>query len=139
MDRRQFIRKAGLVSTGAAASVGTLAMPAIAQSLPEIKWRLASSFPKSTDALFGSSELFAKTVSEATDGKFEIRPFAGGEIVPPAQNMEAVGNGTIEGHSLAARRHPRPDRYRLVGRHGHPHGGRPRRASLGPAGLRAAA
>ena len=96
MDRRQFIRKAGLVSTGAAASVGTLAMPAIAQSLPEIKWRLASSFPKSTDAIFGSSELFAKTVAEATDGKFQIQVFPAGELVPPLQVLDAVQNDTVE-------------------------------------------
>ena len=96
MDRRQFIRKAGLVSTGAAASVGTLAMPAIAQSQPEIKWRLASSFPKSTDAIFDSSELFARTVSEATDGKFQIQVFPAGELVPALQVLDAVQNDTVE-------------------------------------------
>ena len=44
MDRRSFIKKAGLMAGGAAAT--TIAAPAIAQSMPEIKWRLTSAFPK---------------------------------------------------------------------------------------------
>jgi TRAP-type mannitol/chloroaromatic compound transport system substrate-binding protein len=96
MDRRSFIKSAGLVSTGAAVGAVPLAAPAIAQSLPTIKWRLASSFPKSTDAIFGSSELFAKTVSDATDGKFQIQVFPAGELVPPLQVLDAVQNNTVE-------------------------------------------
>lgn len=57
MKRREFIRAAG---TGVAASA--LAKPAIAQSTPELRWRLTSSFPKSLDTLFGASEVFAKAV-----------------------------------------------------------------------------
>jgi TRAP-type mannitol/chloroaromatic compound transport system substrate-binding protein len=39
-------------------------------------------------------------VSEATDGKFQIQTFAGGEIVPPLQALDAVQNGTVEmGHT----------------------------------------
>ena len=46
MQRRKFLRTAG-VGGGAVAVAGTLAAPAVAQSMPEVKWRLASSFPKS--------------------------------------------------------------------------------------------
>ena len=35
-------------------------------------------------------------MSEATDGKFQIQTFAGGEIVPPLQALDAVQNGTVE-------------------------------------------
>ena len=46
------------------------------------------------------ASLFAKYVSEATDGKFQIQPFAAGEIVPGLQVLDAVQNGTVEmGHS----------------------------------------
>jgi TRAP-type mannitol/chloroaromatic compound transport system substrate-binding protein len=61
-----------------------------------VKWRLTSSFPKSLDTLWGASESFAKYVSEATDNKFQVQPFAAGEIVPGLQAMDAVGNGTVE-------------------------------------------
>ena len=75
-------------------------MPAIAQSMPELKWRLTTSWPKSLDTLFGACLSFSKLVSDATDGKFQIQVFAGGEIVPPLQALDAVQNGTVEmGHS----------------------------------------
>ena len=99
MQRRRFLRTAG-VGGGAVAVAGTLAAPAIAQSMPELKWRLASSFPKSLDTLYGAGETFAKYVGEMTDNKFQIRVFASGEIVPGLQVLDAVQNGTVEmGHS----------------------------------------
>ena len=96
MDRRSFIAKAGITTSGAVLGTAGLAAPAIAQSMPTIKWRLVSSFPKSTDAIYGSSELFAKTVAEATDGKFQIQLYPAGEIVPALQVLDAVQNDTVE-------------------------------------------
>ena len=79
-----------------------LAAPAIAQSQPEIKWRLAASWPKSLDTLYGGAEYLAKRVAEATDNKFQIRVFAGGEIVPALQVLDAVQNNTVEmGHTAS--------------------------------------
>jgi len=92
MKRRQFIKTAG---AGLAASAA-IAAPAIAQSMPELKWRLTSSFPKSLDTLWGAAETFSKYVAEATDNKFQVSPFAAGEIVPGLQAMDAVGAGTVE-------------------------------------------
>ena len=62
MKRRQFI-----ATIGAGAAAAAIAKPAIAQSSPEIKWRLTSSFPKSLDTLWGGAETFCKAVAEATD------------------------------------------------------------------------
>lgn len=99
MQRRKFLRTTAL-GIGGVASVSTLAAPAIAQAMPELKWRMASSFPKSLDTLFGSGENLAKYVAEMTDNRFLIRVFAAGEIVPGLQVLDAVQNGTVEmGHS----------------------------------------
>ncbi len=98
MDRRKFLRSAGLgVAAGAA-----VAAPAIAQSMPEVQWRCASSFPKSLDTIFGGAEVVARRVAELTDGKFQIRVFAGGEIVPGLQVVDALQAGTVEmGHTVS--------------------------------------
>ena len=95
MKRRQF-----LTAIGAGAAATAIAKPAIAQTAPEVKWRLVASWPKSLDTLYGACETFAKYVSEATDGKFQIQNFAAGEIVPGLQVLDAVQNGTVEaGHT----------------------------------------
>jgi len=97
MRRRSLIAGGGIGLVGAA-----LAAPAIAQSQPEIKWRLASSFPKSLDTLYGGGEYLAKRIAEATDSKFQIRVFAAGEIVPAFQVLDAVQNNTVEmGHTAS--------------------------------------
>ena len=97
MKRRAFLTSAGV---GVAAS--TLAAPAIAQSSPEIKWRCASSFPKSLDTIYGGAEFVSKRVAEMTDGKFQIRSFAAGELVPGLQVLDAVKDGTVEcGHTVS--------------------------------------
>ena len=98
MQRRKFLKTAGV---GAAAAT-TVAAPALAQGQPELKWRLASSFPKSLDTLWGGAELFCRRVGELTDGKFKIQPFASGEIVPGFQVLDAVQNGTVEIGQTAA-------------------------------------
>jgi TRAP-type mannitol/chloroaromatic compound transport system substrate-binding protein len=95
VERRSFLKKA---AAGVAAT--TVAAPAIAQSQPSIQWRLAASWPKSLDTLFGGAELVARRVGEITDGKFTIRAFAAGEIVPALQVLDAVQAGTVElGHT----------------------------------------
>jgi TRAP-type mannitol/chloroaromatic compound transport system substrate-binding protein len=95
MDRRTFFKKAGAAGAGVAAA-GTLAAPAIAQSMPKVTWRCASSFPKSLDTIYGGALTMAKYLSEATDGNFTLQPFAAGEIVPGLQAADAAAAGTVE-------------------------------------------
>ena len=95
MQRREFLK---VGAAGVAASA--LAAPAIAQSMPEVRWRLTASWPKSLDTLYGACETIAKYVGEATDQKFQIQVFAAGEIVPALQVLDACQNGTVEmGHT----------------------------------------
>ncbi len=95
MDRRSFLTKAAIGGAGAAAA-GTLAAPAIAQTLPKVTWRLTSSFPKSLDTIFGAAEVLSKMLSEASDGNFQLQVFAAGELVPGLQAADAVAAGTVE-------------------------------------------
>lgn len=90
MKRRVFLKSAVAVSAAAVAA------PTIAQTLPQIRWRMTSSFPKTLDLTYGSAEKFCRYVSELTEGKFKIDQFAAGEVVPGLQALDAVQNATVE-------------------------------------------
>src|SRR5882757_8213445 len=97
MKRRDFLK---VSAAGAAATM--VASPAIAQSSPEIKWRMTSSFPKSLDTIYGGAAEISKYVAEMTDNQFQIQVFAAGEIVPGLQALDAASNGTVEMAHTAA-------------------------------------
>jgi TRAP-type mannitol/chloroaromatic compound transport system substrate-binding protein len=96
MQRRAFVTHGGM-----AAILATGTAPAIAQTLPEVRWRMASSFPKSLDTLWGAAEFVSKRVSDMTGGRFKISNFASGEIVPGLQVLDAVQAGTVEAGQTA--------------------------------------
>jgi TRAP-type mannitol/chloroaromatic compound transport system substrate-binding protein len=96
MQRRKFLNTAG---AGMAGILAAGSAPAFAQGA-EIKWRLASSFPRSLDTLYGAADVMAKRVAAATGGKFQIQVFAAGEIVPALAVLDSVQNGTVQaGHT----------------------------------------
>ncbi len=90
MERRYFVRASGLVGVLAAG-----AAPAV-HAQATVRWRLASSFPKSLDTLFGAADTFAKKVGELSGGRFTISTHAGGELMPPLSVVDGVQAGTVE-------------------------------------------
>jgi TRAP-type mannitol/chloroaromatic compound transport system substrate-binding protein len=91
MERRSFVKQAGLAGVLAAG-----AAPAIVHAQANIRWRLASSFPKSLDTIYGAAEVFSKKVAEMTGGKFQISVHAGGELMPAFGVVDGVQNGTVD-------------------------------------------
>ena len=91
MERRSFIKHTGLAGILAASSA-----PAFAQASPEVKWRLASSFPKSLDTIYGGAVTISERVAAATNNKFQIQLFAAGELVPAFGVVDAVQQATVE-------------------------------------------
>jgi TRAP-type mannitol/chloroaromatic compound transport system substrate-binding protein len=91
MERRSFVRSAGLAGVLAAG-----AAPAVVHAQANVRWRLASSFPKSLDTIFGAAEVFSKKVSDMTGGKFQISTHAGGELMPALGVVDGVQAGTVE-------------------------------------------
>ncbi len=108
MERRSFLVKAGAVvaAAGVAAcgkkeepaqtAAPAPAAPAIVTGGKEIRWRLASSFPKALDTIFGAADVFAAKLKEMSGGKFTISVHAGGEIMPPFGVVDGVQQGTVE-------------------------------------------
>lgn len=107
MQRRSFLKKTVAGASAGAAGAAALMTPNAQAAKPAapvtpITWRMASSFGKNLDTIFGASENFCNRVKELTDGNFIIRPFAANEIVPFNQVLDAVQNGTIEiGHTAS--------------------------------------
>jgi TRAP-type mannitol/chloroaromatic compound transport system substrate-binding protein len=98
MQRRTFLKKAAV---GLAAT--TVAAPAVAQVPGQVRWRMATSWPKSLDTIYGSADEMCKRIGQLTDGKFAVQCFAAGEVVGALQVFDAVSNKTVEcGHTLTS-------------------------------------
>ncbi len=106
MERRDFLRKAGLAATGAVAAAAGLAGcgqekkeeakgPAV-QAKKTYEWKMVTTWPPNLPVLQTGAERFAKRVEEATGGQLKIQVFAGGELVPPLGVFDAVSEGTVE-------------------------------------------
>ncbi|MBC7719220.1 MAG: TRAP transporter substrate-binding protein DctP [Chitinophagaceae bacterium] len=90
MDRRSLIKNAGIAGVLAAGVA-----PAV-HAQAAVRWRMASSFPKSLDTIFGAAEVFAKAVKAMSGGKFEISTHAAGELMPAFGVVDGVQQGSIE-------------------------------------------
>lgn len=107
MKRREFVKKSG-VALGAGAFLAGCqdvgddgGAPAI-HSSPRLRWRLASSFPRSLDTIYGAATTLADRLSALTDGRFQIRNYPAGELVPSLEVLGAVQTGTVQiGHSAS--------------------------------------
>ena len=90
MDRRSLIKHAGIAGVLAAGVA-----PAV-HAQAAVRWRLASSFPKSLDTIYGGAETFARHVKAVSGGKFEISVHAAGELMPAFGVVDGVQQGSIE-------------------------------------------
>jgi TRAP-type mannitol/chloroaromatic compound transport system substrate-binding protein len=96
--RRRTLHRRAFLRTGAAVALSgpAVAAPAIAQSAPEVRWRMTSSFTKSQETLFGAGQQLCRFVAEATDGKFQILAKAAGELATSRQALDVVRSGAVE-------------------------------------------
>ena len=90
MDRRSLIKHSGMAGVLAAGIA-----PAV-HAQAAIRWRIASSYPKSLDTIFGAGEVFAKAVHDMTSGKFRISVHPAGELMPAFGVVDAVQQGAVE-------------------------------------------
>jgi len=107
-NRRQFTKNlllgaagGGLLAGCSDASTDGSDAPNV-QTQRTVRWRLASSFTRSLDTIFGAADVLAERVREMTDGRFEIRTYPGGELVPALEVLNNVQSGTVQmGHSAS--------------------------------------
>ena len=102
MKRRKFLGKAALAGTTVLAGCGTqhVDAPTVHTGTPMLRWRLASSFSRSLDTIYGAAEVMANRVRQLTGERFTIRVYPAGEIVPAFEVLDAVQNKSVHmGHS----------------------------------------
>ncbi|TYB77623.1 TRAP transporter substrate-binding protein [Maritimibacter fusiformis] len=92
MDRRSFIKRAGVLGVGATA--GSLAAPAVAQG--NITWRMVTTWPKNFPGLGVGAQRLADRITTASGGRLTVQVYSAGELVPPLQSLDAVIDGTAE-------------------------------------------
>ncbi|HMO48157.1 MAG TPA: TRAP transporter substrate-binding protein DctP [Rubrivivax sp.] len=96
MDRRSLIKQtgmAGILAAGIAPAVHAQAA---------VRWRLATSFPKSLQTLHGCAVKFSETVKALSGGKFEVSVHAAGELIPAFGIVDALKDDSIEMGETAA-------------------------------------
>jgi len=103
MKRRQFV-------TGMAAAAGVAACSQEsntatgdgATSQQTFEWNLATSWPPGLPGLGIGVENLARRIDLASNGRLKIKVFAGGELVPALEVLDAVSRGTVQmGHDSA--------------------------------------
>lgn len=100
--RRAFLAAgaAALATTACSGPAGEGGPAVVTQR--NVVWRLASSFPRGLDTLYGGAERLAERVAAMTDDHFQIRPYPAGELVPALQVMDAAQQGTVQvGHTAS--------------------------------------
>lgn len=108
MERRQFLKMASMGALGAAAlaacSSGDPELDEAAQdeTLPEIEWEMATSWPTSLDTIYGGATTFADRVAAMTGGRFMVTAQPGGEVVPALEILQNVETNSIHaGHTAS--------------------------------------
>ncbi|MXN65281.1 twin-arginine translocation signal domain-containing protein [Stappia sp. GBMRC 2046] len=95
MDRRSFLKKAG-VGAGATAAAATLAAPAIAQSSTDMV--IVSTWPRDFPGLGISAQRLAARIGELTEGRIAVQYFAAGERVGAFDSFDEVASGNAQGY-----------------------------------------
>ena len=108
MERRQFLKLAAMGALGATALAAcTTGNPDLDEALqdetlPELEWEIATSWPTILDTIFGGAERVANRVAAMTGGKFMITAQPAGEVVPPLEILNNVETNSIDmGHTAS--------------------------------------
>ncbi|MFD1697003.1 TRAP transporter substrate-binding protein [Roseibium aestuarii] len=95
MDRRSFIKTAG-IGAGGAAVASTLAAPAIAQSTVELT--VVSTWPRDFPGLGTSAQRLCARIAELSEGRINVQYFAAGERVGAFDSFDEVASGNAQAY-----------------------------------------
>jgi TRAP-type mannitol/chloroaromatic compound transport system substrate-binding protein len=85
--------KLGMLGVSALAIAG---MATGAQAQDKVRWKMQSAFGSALTHLGPSGVRFTKDIERMSGGKFEIKFFEPGALIPPLECFDAVAKGSIE-------------------------------------------
>jgi TRAP-type mannitol/chloroaromatic compound transport system substrate-binding protein len=72
------------------------------ESSKTYRWKMVTTWPPGFPVLQEGAERFADNIKAMSNGRLNIKVYAGGELIPPLQTFDAVSQGTVEmGHGSA--------------------------------------
>jgi TRAP-type mannitol/chloroaromatic compound transport system substrate-binding protein len=83
-----------VVAAGVAVAMATMSTSALAQK--SVKWKMQSAFGGTLPHLGTSGVRFAKNMNEASGGKFDIKFFEPGALVPALECFDAASKGSVD-------------------------------------------
>ena len=99
-SRRQFGTKLGIAAAGILATSAcvpsTENKSAAIHTKKSVLWRMVTTWPANFPVLGEGCNMLAKWVEEMSDGRFKIKVYGGGELVPALQTFDAVSDGSVE-------------------------------------------
>lgn len=99
MKRRDFLKTLGAGSLAA----GGLSGAAGAGAADRYNWKLVTAWPPNFPIFQQGIERFAADVETMSGGRLRISAYAGGELVPPLEVLDAVSKGTVQmGHGTSS-------------------------------------
>jgi TRAP-type mannitol/chloroaromatic compound transport system substrate-binding protein len=103
MKRRDFVSGLGLAAgVTACGQEQADCGPVAGVSAETFEWNLVTSWPPGLPGLGVGVEHLAERIDRATNGRLKIKVFAGGELVPALEVLDAVSRGTVQmGHDSA--------------------------------------
>jgi len=109
MDRRKFVKTAGLAGSAALLTAcgkqnasAECADGMAAGAADPIEWKMVTTWPRDFPGLGTGAAYLADLIGKLSSGRLLVKVYGGGELVPPYEVFDAVQRGTAEmGHSAA--------------------------------------
>ena len=102
MKRRQFVAGVAAAAGASACAPGEEPSTAGVASQERFEWNMVTSWPPGLPGLGVGVQNIADRIDRASNGRLKIKVFAGGELVPALEVLDAVSRGTVQmGHDSA--------------------------------------
>ena len=92
----RFTKILRLVGAASLALCLTVALSTPAEAQRTVRWKMQSAWGSKLPHLGTSGVRFSETIDKMTDGKFQIKFFEPGALIPPLECFDSASQGSVE-------------------------------------------